>query len=89
MDIRNISDFRRAMRAGPYAWPGGYPRYFVMDDGAAVSFDGARANLRQIIEAIAYRQANGWRVVGVDINWEDADLICAETGEPIPAAYAE
>lgn len=29
-----ISDFRRDIRQ-PFAWPGGYPRYFVTNDGAA------------------------------------------------------
>jgi len=33
MKIETISDFRKAMRHGPYAWPGGYPCYFIMGDG--------------------------------------------------------
>lgn len=32
MQINSISDFRKAMRNGPYAWPGGYPLFFVMGD---------------------------------------------------------
>jgi hypothetical protein len=31
----------------PYAWPGGYPRYFITNDGAALSYNAAREN-RQI-----------------------------------------
>ena len=29
MLINSISDFRRAIHNGPYAWPGGYPLYFI------------------------------------------------------------
>ena len=61
MDIKNISDFRRAYRNGPYAWPGGYPLYFVADDGAALSFAAVKENLRQIIDAIAHKTRDGWR----------------------------
>lgn len=87
--IDSISDFRQAMRHGPYAWPGGYPCYFVTSDGEALSFEAARAERRNILEAIHNRSNDGWRVIGVDINWEDADLHCAHTGKRIESAYAD
>jgi ribosomal protein L24E len=89
MYINSISDFRRAMRTGAYAWPGGYPLYFVMSDGAALSFAAAKAERRLILEAIRDCDASDWRVVGMDVNWEDSDLYCAHTGERIPSAYAD
>jgi len=90
-----ISDFRRDMRNGPWAWPGGYPCYFVMSDGEAMSFDAARENCRLILEAIRDEDergrpySSGWRVIGVDANWEDEDLRCCHSGERIPSAYGE
>jgi len=75
------------MRHGPYAWPGGYPCYFVTSDGAALSFKAARQERRNILEAIANKSNDGWRVVGVDINWEDDSLYCDHTGEKIESAY--
>jgi hypothetical protein len=38
-------EFRETLRAGAYAWPGGYPLYFITSDGAALQrmievFDG-------------------------------------------------
>jgi hypothetical protein len=81
-----ISDFRRDIRQ-PYAWPGGYPRYFIMSDGGAISFEGARANRRLILAAIADQDRSGWCVVGCDINYEDPDLICDATGKRIESAY--
>lgn len=86
--IDSISDFRREYRAGPYAWPGGYPKYFVMQDGEAISFSVAKTERRQILEAFDGSNSQ-WRVIGVEINWEDADLYCAHTNERIPSAYAE
>lgn len=89
MLIRSISDFRRAMRHGPRTWPGCYPCYFVTADGAALSFAAARLERRNILQALASNDTrSGWRVIGLDVNWEDAALTCDHTGEPIPSAYA-
>ena len=89
MNINSISDVRKAMRNCPFAWPGGYPLYFVTSDGAALSFSSARYNRRNILEAIATKASDGWRIVGLDTNWENPDLRCDDTGERIPSAYAE
>lgn len=94
MNIRTIGDFRRAMRYGPYAWPGGYPCYFIMSDGEALSFATARTELRSILEALRdyhtnQREASGWRPVALDINYEDGALFCTHSGERIESAYAK
>jgi len=90
MRITSVSDFRRAVRNGPYAWPGGYPCYFIMNDGSAVSFEAVKRNVRSVLEALTdpqYRAWSGWLPIAVDINWEDSTLLCDVTGERIPAAY--
>jgi hypothetical protein len=89
MQINSVSDFRHAIFQGPYAWPGGYPCYFITSDGESLSFEAAKAEKRNIIDSIAHDCNNGWRVVGMDINWEDPELTCAHTGKPIESAYAE
>lgn len=89
MNINTISDFRAAMRNGPYAWPGGYPLFFLCANGEALSFKAARENRRLILEAIAYpeyRDAD-WHVVACDVNWKDCDMVCAHTYKPIECAY--
>ena len=89
MKIQTISDFRRAMRAGPYAWPGGYPVYFITADGGALSFKSARACRREILNAIADNASrSGWRIVAADIAWE-GPLFCDHSGEPIETAYGD
>lgn len=88
--INSISDFRRAMHHGPYAFPGGYPLYFVTADGAALSWEAAKAERRNILEALNDNATgSGWHVCAIDVNWEDPDLICDHTGEPIESAYAD
>jgi len=91
MRINSISDLRKAFRHGPYAWPGGYPCYFVMADGEPLSFKAAKENRRELLEALAHTadRHNGWRPIGLEINWEEPDLYCAHSGERIESAYAE
>lgn len=91
MQIKTISDFRKAVRNGPYAWPGGYPLYWVMADGEACSFRVAKDERRAMLEAIVSGQRcdNEWRPVALEINYEDASLWCAHRGERIESAYAE
>jgi hypothetical protein len=90
MKIESVSDFRRAMRYGPYAWPGAYPIYFITADGGVLSYAAAKAERRQVVRAIGHSESfSGWRIVAYDVNWEDADLTCDHTGEKIESAYAE
>jgi hypothetical protein len=73
----------------PYAWPGGYPRYFITSDGAALSFESARHNIDAVIDSIKENLDDGWQIVACDVNWEDADLYCEDTGKRIESAYSE
>lgn len=88
MTINTPFDFARAIKQGPYAWPGGYPLYFITSDGAALSFDYAKENAKLICDAIRERDSSGWRVVACEVNWEDPSLFC-ESGVRIESAYAE
>jgi hypothetical protein len=90
MRIESVGDFRKAIRSGPYAWPGGYPVYFITADGEALSFSAAKAERRNILEAIAFKDINsGWMICGADINWESNDLFCGHTGKQIESAYGD
>jgi len=88
--IENTSRLLATLRNGAYAWPGGYPMYFITYDGGALSFASVKENLREIIGAL--RSGNrlcGWYIIGCEINYEDADLYCAHSNERIESAYAE
>ena len=72
---------------GCYAWPGGYPRYFVCSDGESLSFVSAQQNRELIVEAIeSCDNTGGWCIIGCDINWDDPNLYCADLGLRIPSA---
>lgn len=75
--------------AEPYAWPGGYPRYFIASDGEALSYAAAREHAGSIRDAIAGHCDDGWRVVACDINWENTALYCAHTNARIGSAYGD
>jgi hypothetical protein len=88
--FRTLQPVKAALRAGPYAWPGGYPLFFLASDGAALSFDAVRDMFREIVAAhLRPTRGDGWLIDGVDINWEDASLTCAHTGKLIHCAYGE
>lgn len=94
MRINSISDFRRAVRNGPYAWPGGYPLYWIMADGGACHFDCCKTERRYMLQALKDKEDNNWPAkdwlpVALDINWEDQSLTCDHTGKRIESAYGE
>lgn len=85
-----LLEIKKRLRAGPYAWPGGYPLYFVTSDGAALSFAAVRKEWRSIVWAhLTNSKQCGWHIAGADINWEDPELYCDHTNERIESAYAE
>ena len=83
------TDLKQALRAGKYTWPGCYPLYFITSDGAALSFEAVRGNLRSVLWSIKNQVNDGWRVVQADVNWEDGELYCDHTSERIESAYSE
>lgn len=84
----SIEQFRADL-SEPYAWPGGYPRFFITDDGESLSYAAARECQAEIESAIESGAGSGWCIVACDVNWEDPDLFCAHTGARIESAYAE
>ncbi len=90
--IKTPADFGRALKQ-PYAWPGGYPTYFVTSDGAALCHACGRKHGALITSSIrehsveAWRGADGWRVAALDVNWEDSELCCDHCSKAIESAY--
>ena len=85
----NTSELKQILRSGKYTFPGCYPLFFITYDGAALSFEAVRENLRSVIWSIKNKVDDGWRVIGVDVNYEDSELYCEHTGERIESAYSE
>lgn len=69
----------------PYAWPGGYPIFYLNSKDEALC--PACANVGE-----QERDPDAWpddRPVIAGINYEDPSLDCERCGERIPSAYAE
>lgn len=88
MFIKNTKELKDALRNGKYAWPGGYPMYFITDDGEALSFESVFDHLKQVLRSIKHKDLySGWRVIACDVNWEDDQLYCAHSDQKIESAY--
>lgn len=74
-----------ALVTAPHAWPGGYTRHAITEDGATLCHNCARTERTSIATTTGH---DGWCVVGLAINWEDPDLFCDHCGERIESAYA-
>ena len=87
--IENTKKLHEVLKSGPYAWPGGYPLFFITSDGAALSFEAVNQEIESVQDSIETECNDGWQVVAVDVNWEDENLLCDHTGEKIQSAYGE
>ena len=86
-NIGNVSQLKATLRNGAYAWPGGYPLFFITSDGAPLCFDCARSEFRSVAESIRDELSDGWRIVACDINYEDDSCFCDHCNEKIESAY--
>lgn len=90
MKIDRVDQFNLALSLGAFAWPGGYPQYFVTHDGGVLSFESARENAGLIREAIIHPDLSPiWKVVAMRVNWEDNALFCDSSNEQIPSACGD
>jgi hypothetical protein len=65
----NLLEIKRQLRAGKFAWPGGYPKFFFTSFGAALSFEAVRAEWRNVVAAhLQNDTGSGWHIAGCDVN---------------------
>lgn len=76
-----------------YAWPGGYPIYYVFADGGCCCPKCANDNIEAIDEDIKgkrrWNSHGGWALTAADVNYEDPNLICDHCKERVESAYTE
>lgn len=85
----NTKQLKEEIRAGAYAWPGGYPKFAVTSDGECLCCACVVKEYKQILYAVKHQLRDGWRVDWFDINWEDQDLYCDNCNAHIESAYGE
>lgn len=89
--MENQTEIRAAKELArePYAWPGGYPKFALMNDGECLCASCIKDNFALIARSTRDNSRDGWTVVGVEINWEDTEMACANCSKPIESAYGE
>lgn len=68
-----------------YAWPGGYPLYYVTKDSGVLCPKCVNDNL----ELLSDEYDPQWYVIGYEINYEDNSLYCDHCSERIESAYGD
>lgn len=73
----------------PYSWPGGYPKALITADGGCLCADCVKKEWRQICEESFENTNCGFRVAGVDVNYENTELYCDHCGKQMESAYGD
>ncbi len=89
--IETAAQFKATIRAGGYAWPGGYSLALYCADGGALCFDCGRKEARAILDSIMTDCRDGWRVIGcgVEYDGEESGVNCDHCGAAISEASEE
>lgn len=69
-----LLDIKKVLRQGAYAWPGGYPIYYVTRDGAALCPHCVRSNWNQVVYDHLHKCSTGWRVEACGILEGDPEI---------------
>lgn len=85
--ITNGKELCATLRAGEYAWPGGYPLFIGNEAGETLHFKCARENLHSLIHDLRHDHRS--TPFYCEINHEDTELYCDHCGEKIESAYGE
>ncbi len=70
----------------PYAWPGGYPVFAVMNDEGTLCHKCFTDRENPVHVGGC---ADGWRFEAQAINWENANLYCDHCADRIESAYGD
>jgi hypothetical protein len=87
--MMTLQKVKQRIRDGKYAWPGGYPVYFIAEDGGAICIDCVKKNWKRVVAAHLMKNDKSWGILGADINYEDDMLLCENCSENIESAYGE
>ena len=85
-----VKDFERDLSEGPYAWPGGYTKLFIMSDCEPLCFACAKSESKGIVEAINDGGLDKqWTPLGVEVHWEGPDMYCSHCNAAMESEYGD
>lgn len=68
----------------PFAFPGGYEKFFITSDGATLCHKCAKEEQEQILDSIETKTNDGWQIVAVDLSCNlDESTACDHCNETI------
>lgn len=73
-----------------WAFPGGYPIFYLVQDGGVLCASDECANGPEVREAEGEGPPDAdpqWLVIAADIHWEGEPLVCDHCGKSIESAY--
>lgn len=92
MKVRSFNADDYKMKNGKlqaYAWPGGYPIFYVTQDNCCLCPDCVNDNLELCLEQDIDERDDQWYIVAADINYEDDTLYCDNCNKQIESAYGD
>lgn len=72
-----------------FAWPGGYPLFYLCNDGGILCPDCMNSEIVQIDDSTRTRSRDGWNVAACDAHYEGPPLPCDHCGHEIESAYGD
>lgn len=85
--INSPADFAEVLKAGPFAFPGGYAIVFSTSDGYMVHWKCVNRRRAQFRDAIKRKDSE--RVTSAGIYWEGPPEECAVCGKPVVSEYGD
>ena len=70
-----------------YAWPGGYPIFYMTADNAIICPDCANGKNGSECQNPDYQDDKSWRLVASEVHWEGQALTCEHCNAQIESAY--
>lgn len=79
----------KSFARNPYAWPGAYPMVAITADGGCLCSNCVKKEWR-LVCAETFENTNcGFRIAGIDVNYENPDLYCDHCGAHMQPAHGE
>ena len=83
---QELDRMRKEEKYDFYAWPGGYPLYYLSKDNSVLCPSCLNNHFDESLEE---EDNPEWFIVAYEINWESTDLYCEHCNQLISPAYGD
>jgi len=75
-DTRKRINILKDIIRQPYAWPGGYEKIAIMDDGGLICHKCCKEEYYNILHSTKFDYIDGWNMQGVCLDIDIEDPVC-------------